>query len=467
MNSVLNLQPIAQFLAEHLLNGVLGGTALALLAWALLRVIGGGNSRARFGVWFSVLLAIGGLPLLERVYASVGGAAAAPYLPHSTINLPESWAPYVFGIWAVVASVALLRLAFALWQLHQLRKQAAVVDLAALDTVLCKTLEEFQASRHVELRTSDRVHVPTAIGFFKPAIILPAWVIKELPIEQVHALLLHELAHLQRGDDWTNLIQKLLRAILFFHPAVWWIDSRLALEREMACDDIVLAQSANRRDYALSLVSVAEKSFFRRGLALAQAAVSRMRHLSMRVKQILGAREPESNRMWKPALSLAVVLSAAFVAWPRAPKLIAFEDSGLNVPVAAAPELNVTATASAKTAAVTSEDVQNASPVRVIPAAFKAPTGPRISVQKVSPSRRLSSVASKLEAALVARSGDGLIQPQATSTAQNVAPREAVFLVVRAEQDGNGIPRSWDLYVIQVTFPQNAQPVDTGASKKI
>ncbi len=66
MNSVLNLQPIAQFLAEHLLNGVLGGTALALLAWALLRVIGGGNSRARFGVWFSVLLAIGGLPLLDR-----------------------------------------------------------------------------------------------------------------------------------------------------------------------------------------------------------------------------------------------------------------------------------------------------------------------------------------------------------------------------------------------------------------
>ncbi len=158
-----------------------------------------------------------------------------------------------------------------------------------MDTVLRKTLEEFQASRQVELRTSDRVHVPTAIGFFKPAIILPAWVIKELPIEQVHALLLHELAHLQRGDDWTNLIQKLLRAILFFHPAVWWIDSRLALEREMACDDIVLAQSANRRDYAHSLVSVAEKSFFRRGLALAQAAVSRMRHVSMRVKQILGA----------------------------------------------------------------------------------------------------------------------------------------------------------------------------------
>ena len=292
MNSVLNLQPIAQFLAEHLLNGVLGGMALALLAWALLRVIGAGNSRARFGVWFSVLLAIGGLPLFERVYASAGGAPAAPYLLHSTINLPESWAPYIFGIWAVVASVALLRLGFGLWQLHQLRKQAAVVDLAALDTVLRETLEEFQASRHVELRTSDRVPVPTAIGFFKPAIILPAWVMGELPVEQVHALLLHELAHLQRWDDWTNLIQKLLRAILFFHPAVWWIDSRLALEREMACDDIVLAQSANPRDYAHSLVSVAEKSFFRRGLALAQAAVSRMRHVSMRVKQILGAPAP-------------------------------------------------------------------------------------------------------------------------------------------------------------------------------
>ncbi len=327
MTSVVNLQAIAQFSAEHMLNGIVEGTALAVLAWVALRVIGGENSRARFGVWFAVLLAIGCVPFVDRMYA--GSATTVPQVLGSTINLPESWALYIFAVWAVVASFALLRLGFGLWQLRRLRLSAVVVDVRGLDPLLRKPIEEFQASRPVELRTSERVQMPTAIGFFRPTIILPAWVLRELPVEQVHALLLHELAHLQRRDDWTNLIQKLLRAVLFFHPAVWWIDSRLALEREMACDDMVLAGNANPRDYAHCLVSVAEKNFLRRGLALAQAAVNRMRHVSMRVKQILGART-QSGGVWKPALSLGVVLSAAFIASPRVPKLIAFEDSHLN-----------------------------------------------------------------------------------------------------------------------------------------
>src|SRR4029077_12962453 len=105
----------------------------------------------------------------------------------------------------------------------------------------------------------------------------PRWAIDDLSPAELKAVVLHELGHLRRRDDWTNLAQQILRAMLFFHPGVGWIDSRLNREREMACDDLVLAGIGNAHSYAECLVSVAEKSAVRARMALALAAVSRMR----------------------------------------------------------------------------------------------------------------------------------------------------------------------------------------------
>src|SRR5258707_5357457 len=99
--------------------------------------------------------------------------------------------------------------------------------------------------------------------------IFPDWVLQELSAEELKVVLLHEFAHLRRFDDWTNLLQKLVRTIFFFHPAVWWIERKLSLEREMACDEVVLAETENAQAYAECLVSLAEKSFVRSGLMLA------------------------------------------------------------------------------------------------------------------------------------------------------------------------------------------------------
>jgi hypothetical protein len=143
----------------------------------------------------------------------------------------------------------------------------------------------------------------------------------------LNAILLHELAHLRRWDDWTNLAQKLLRALFFFHPAVWWIESKLSLEREMACDDAVLAETANPRAYAECLVTVAEKSLMRRGLAMAQAAVSRVRQTSQRVAQILDTKRPGATRIWKPALGLVAAFAMICVGLlSRSPELVSFQD---------------------------------------------------------------------------------------------------------------------------------------------
>jgi hypothetical protein len=163
-------------------------------------------------------------------------------------------------------------------------------------------------------------------------VVFPTWALSELPPAELNAILLHELAHLRRWDDFTNLAQKIVKAIFFFHPAVWFIESRLTLEREMACDDAVLAARFSPRAYAESLVGLAEKSFLRRGVQLAQAAVSHVQQLKLRLAEILrqdkAGSQPRSVRVGKPAvvlMSFVGILSAYGVA--HAPRLVAFSDT--------------------------------------------------------------------------------------------------------------------------------------------
>ena len=130
-----------------------------------------------------------------------------------------------------------------------------------------------------------------------------------MPAEELKYILLHELAHLGRRDDWTNLAQKVLKALFFFLPSVWWIERKLSLDREMACDDAVLAHSGTPRGYAECLAHVAERSFLRRQIALAQAAVGRVRQLTTRVAMILDPNRPPATQLWKPAIPVVILLA--------------------------------------------------------------------------------------------------------------------------------------------------------------
>ena len=144
------------------------------------------------------------------------------------------------------------------------------------------------------------------------------------PPEDLNVILLHEFAHLRRGDDWTNLIQKVVHALFFFHPAVWWIERRLSVEREMACDDAVLAETANPHGYAACLVSLLEKVWriasSGKRWAMAQAAVRRAHEASLRLAQILDSNRPMATRVWKPALGMVGAFAVVcLLALPLAP----------------------------------------------------------------------------------------------------------------------------------------------------
>ena len=332
----MNLDAITRFAADGILNSLLAGIAIAALAWAVTRSFSRQGSGTRFAVWFLALTAIGVLPFSGHFAEASAAKLASP----STLTLPQSFATYLFVAWMIGATLGLLHVTHGLYRLRRLRTTCTPVDLDQLDATSRASLADVGAlplspdfgdrvgsHRRVALCTSNAVRVPAAIGYFRPMVVFPTWALSELPPAELNAILLHELAHLRRWDDFTNLAQKIVKAIFFFHPAVWFIESRLTLEREMACDDAVLAASFSPRAYAASLVDLAEKSFLRRGVQLAQAAVSHVQQLKLRLAEILRKDRSQqgSVRIGKGAIalmSLIGIVSSYGVA--HAPRLVAF-----------------------------------------------------------------------------------------------------------------------------------------------
>lgn len=309
---------IAALAFERLLFCLTAGTALVALIAVLIKLLPAGNSHTRFVVWFSALVAVAALPFSIFIPAQWLTAQGSP-THRALLTIPVAWAEYIILGWALIAAVGLTRLLLGLFQLRRLRRSSLELNKDSLDQETRALIDIFCGRRPVTLLVSSDAEVPTAIGFVRPAIVLPAWLMGDSELkaggnasnDNLKYILLHELAHLRRWDDWTNLAQQFVQSVLFFHPGILWIKRKLALDREMACDDAVLAETGSPHNYAQCLAHIAEKSFLRRQMALAQAAVSRVKQLSCRVGWILNREGSHSTHVWKPAIPL--VAGAAFL----------------------------------------------------------------------------------------------------------------------------------------------------------
>lgn len=311
----------AQLATERVLNSLPEGLLIALGAWLLLRVMGRQNSGTRFAVWMVALGGVVALPILSTF--GIGSHGLIAY-GHPEIAVPGYWAIGFFVFWVGIGSLVLARVAAGLWQVRQLRRTCREIAISDLDAELQEVLQ--QTKRRVRLVVSEKARVPAAVGFRKAAIVLPAWSLEELSADELKPILIHELAHLRRHDDWTNLVQKVLRAVFFFHPAVWWIDARLSQERELACDDAVLVATGNARAYAGCLMDLLERGCARRGWAMAQALVAHARDASTRIARILQGGTPKTTRVGRVALGMAAMLSVACAGIAAcAPSLVGFE----------------------------------------------------------------------------------------------------------------------------------------------
>jgi len=434
----LDFQSVAQIVASRGLNTLLEGLALAGLSWGVLAVFGTRNSMTRFAVWFSTLLVIAGLPLLSRTTSPL--LTSGSHIP--ALTLSGDWAAGLFASWALIASGLLVRLGLSLRHVSALRRDCREIDANSYPALM--EVNERQ-SRRVRLLVSDDVRIPTALGFFRPAVVLPSWTLRDLSADELKIILLHELAHLRRWDDWTNLAQKFVKALFFFHPAVWWIDSRLALEREIACDDIVLEQTANARTYAASLVSiaervVAEKMRMGRALALAQSALGRVKEVSQRVAQILDTKRERTNRGWRPALAMIGTLSVvSLVAMPYAPQLISLQNK-------TQPEFSAVS------------DSLTSLPIKATPVVFKQSVSrtERSLARAASPDTRTSSRAAVIPAKATLRNKNRTPKVMMAKVSDRGAPAGTV-LVWHSSQFDESESSVWTLTVWRVRSADGEQ----------
>jgi hypothetical protein len=261
--------------------------------------------------------------------------------------------------------------------------------------------------------------------------VIPRWIMQELSAPELNQILIHELAHLRRWDDWTNLAQQLVRAVFFFHPAVWWMEKRIALEREMACDDAVLKETASPRAYAECLARLAEKSFVRRGVLLAQAAFGKIRQTSLRVAQILNVDRPSDTRSWKPAVSLVAGFAAmCALGISRAPRLVAFQDSAPNHPAVQVIAANISATPVQSSGAVPSAPIVPAKLNTRVGHAILRPQVAHASIRSARP-----------------ESARNKLVHLASSKTSSAPATETLFVVI---ESGNSIVSGQQVYQIQM-----------------
>jgi beta-lactamase regulating signal transducer with metallopeptidase domain len=314
---------IASVAFERMVYSLAEGTLLTFVVALALRLLPARTSQTRFAIWFSALFGI----VAVTLFGLHGTSAIGEHSSQSLVTLPVSFALGAFAVWALLAVSGIARIALGLWQLRKVRQQCEPVKADALPADVRELLQSFQGVRRVIVLQAPDFHTPKAVGFFSPAIIVPKWLMAEGTAGQIKHVLLHELAHLRRRDDWTNLLQQAVKALFFFHPAIWWMERELSLSREQACDDAVLEQTTDAQDYARSLALVAEKSFLRRQIALAQAVIGRAHQLTVRVTRILDPKRPLKNRGWKPAVPL-VALAAAVCGFSASwtPALVAIQD---------------------------------------------------------------------------------------------------------------------------------------------
>ncbi len=162
--------------------------------------------------------------------------------------------PWIDGVWLVGVCLLALRAAGGWRRLRSLRRNAQLTIPPAIQKSFAKLIAQLHLVHPVTLRVSAEVISPMAMGIWRTSVILPLSVATSLPMEQLEAVLAHELAHIGRWDYFCNLVQTAIECLFFFHPAVWWMSRRTRELREMCCDEIAARTCADPGIYAEALL---------------------------------------------------------------------------------------------------------------------------------------------------------------------------------------------------------------------
>ncbi|HTI90264.1 MAG TPA: M56 family metallopeptidase [Puia sp.] len=220
----------------------------------------------------------------------------------------------IVDVWLICLFIQLSRLMGGLYGIGRLRRTGTRPSDKWNDTLLLLS-GQLGVKRKVSLLESALIKVPSASGFFRPVILIPLGILSNLPAEQVETILLHELAHIKRGDYVTNLLLHITEAIFFFNPGLRWLNALIRREREACCDDMVLEVTPDRTVYLSALVSFREYLTGKMNPPYAVALGKGRNSLLWRVRRMLTNENKTLDIMEKTILSfgLAAVIAVGLI----------------------------------------------------------------------------------------------------------------------------------------------------------
>jgi uncharacterized protein (TIGR03435 family) len=175
--------------------------------------------------------------------------------------------------------------------------------------VLDQLKSRLSVSPPVRLLVSGLLQAPAAIGWLRPIVLVPAGALAGLPPGQMEALLVHELAHVRRHDYLVHMVQSAVEAILFYHPAVWWISGHMRAERELCCDDIAVSITGDATVYARALAEFDSTGWIQPTIMAANSG-----SLAHRIARLLG-QSSAADRISGSPVSAAALLVVALGGW--------------------------------------------------------------------------------------------------------------------------------------------------------
>jgi len=323
-------------IANSLLNTFWQAAALTFLVWLGMRLSPPRlNAATRHIVWWIALAAIFFLACIPRSVPSTPAsrpapppsASPAPVRVAPPLTLPEAGAvvtvtetrsavwPFLFAaIWAAFGFGGITRIIRSYYRLRRMKRRALVWNrpLPGL-------------TRPVRVLISPEISSPVAVGFLHPAIMLPENLRGQLTAAEMDLILLHESAHLVRRDDWENLIAQLVGAVANLHPVAWWILRQTRREREMACDEWVVARTGAALPYADCLMRLLERRLAPEHSVLATGIFTRRSQLRTRIEMLLRRGHEFTTAAARIPLGVAVVALAGLVmAGALTPNWVAF-----------------------------------------------------------------------------------------------------------------------------------------------
>jgi beta-lactamase regulating signal transducer with metallopeptidase domain len=316
------------FLLKALGSALLNSFWQMALMWLVGLVITGSSNRLsariRHGISLSLLLAGSSWVFLNFVLSIVNAGSPDPRVEIlGTQALPAGLSflhqiltptlPYLSFAYILIVFFLAVRHSVHHFHVIRLRRDGLHKVQPRIKLFVDTIAQRMGIHRRVMIWFSDLVDGPLTLGFYKPVILFPLAVVNQLSMEQVEAILLHELAHIRRHDYVINLLISWLGILFFFNPFVRMMIREIRKEREHCCDDLVLQFKYEPHTYASALLSLERSRFQHSGLVLAAAGRSRQLLLD-RVKRLSGQKiAPRRLRLSAMAFLFISLTGAEFL----------------------------------------------------------------------------------------------------------------------------------------------------------